>query len=279
MEMTTRKRVYGVDFSGARDAGKHIWIAGGTPAGRTLRIQTCHPAEDLPESSRERDQALRAVRQLVKNQSRAVVGLDFPFGLPEVLVGHDDWESFALAFPGEYPSAQAFRDKCRRAAEGRELRRLTDQVARTPFSPYNIRLYRQTFHGIRGLLHPLVSEDQARVLPMQEPAEDKPWLLEICPASTLKAEGLYAPYKGNRDEHRSARARILRALERGRIIIEEQALRPKIVDDVGGDALDSVIAALATFEALANAALPDSVDNRTYALEGYVYVMEAVEER
>jgi hypothetical protein len=274
MESTVRSRVYGVDFSGARDAGRRIWITSGVPAGGTLRIESCRPAEDLPGSSKERDQALRGLRSLVESQSQAAVGLDFPFGLPLALIGYDDWESFVLAFPTDYPSPEAFRERCRRAVRGHELRRLTDQVARTPFSPYNIRLYRQTFHGIRDLLHPLVKKDRARVLPMQEPVEDRPWLLEICPASTLKRDGLYVPYKGNHDRHRSARRDILRALERGRLRVEEQALRSTVVQDSGGDALDSVIAALATFEALCSAAQPNLKDNPAYALEGYVYVMD-----
>jgi hypothetical protein len=43
------------------------------------------------------------------------------------------------------------------------------------------------------------------------------------------------------------------------------------VDDVGGDALDSVIAALATFEALCAPPSPDPRENDIYAVEGYVY--------
>jgi hypothetical protein len=106
---------------------------------------------------------------------------------------------------------------------------------------------------------------------MQEAEEDKPWLLEICPASTLKRGGLYAPYKGGRDEHRSARLRILRELE-ARAIAIRPGLRSTIVDDVGGDALDSVVAALATFTALRNSLVVDAEDRAVYAIEGYVYV-------
>jgi hypothetical protein len=279
MEIAVRDRVYGVDFSGAKDAGKRIWIASGAPVKGTLQIQSCRPAENLPGSSGERDHSLWALRRLIIAETRAAFGLDFPFGLPEALVAHEHWESFVLAFPQDYPSPKAFRERCCKAAQGKELRRLTDGVAQTPFSPYNIRLYRQTFYGIRDLLHPLVEKGQARVLPMQEPAEDRPWLLEICPASTLKRKGLYMPYKGNRDRHRSARRQILGALERSRIAIEEPALRSTIVQDSGGDALDSVIAALATFEALSSAQPPVLEDHRTYALEGYVYVTNADQQR
>ncbi|MGD8969579.1 MAG: hypothetical protein PVI07_18895 [Anaerolineae bacterium] len=271
MENLARDRVYGADFSGAKDAGKRIWIAAGTISAETLEIETCRPAKDLPGSSKEREQALRALRELIANEHRSAIGLDFPFGLPRELVGHEDWESFVRAFPDDHPGPEAFREACRKAAEGRELRRHTDEAARTPFSPYNIRLYRQTYYGIRDLLHPLVWNDQVCVLPMQEPVRDKPWLLEICPASTLKHKGLYMPYKGKAEMSQFARESILRMLERKRIVIQEQTLRATIVDDAGGDALDSVIAALATFEALCAPPSPDPRENDIYAVEGYVY--------
>jgi hypothetical protein len=272
VESTTRKRVYGVDFSGAKDAGRRIWIATGSAAGETLQIECCLAAKDLPGSSRERDSALRALRELIARESRAAVGLDFPFGLPQALCGYSDWESFVLAFPNDYPSPEVFRAVCRAAAQGRELRRLTDEVARTPFSPYNIRIYRQTYYGIRDLLRPLVEKDRVRVLPMQMPAADRASLLEICPASTLKRQGLYMPYKGDTASHRSARQRILQAFERNRITLREETLRATILQDAGGDALDSVVAALTTFDALRTSAVPDPTDSSVYAVEGYVYV-------
>jgi len=42
------RSVYGVDFSGAEDAGRKIWVATGTIEGRTLRIEQCQPGEALP---------------------------------------------------------------------------------------------------------------------------------------------------------------------------------------------------------------------------------------
>jgi hypothetical protein len=243
--------------------------------GETLQVESCRPAQDLPGSSRKRDQCLQALRELLAKENQAAIGLDFPFGLPRALVDHKDWESFVLAFPYAYLSVKAFREACREAGQGRELKRLTDEIARTPFSPYNIRLYRQTYYGIRDLLHPLVRANQACVLPMQEPVRDRAWLLEICPASTLKHKGLYMPYKGPGEMTRFARENILRMLERKYIAIREQTLRATIVDDAGGDALDSVIGALATFEAIHTPPSPDPRDNDVYAIEGYVYVTPA----
>lgn len=43
-----RTRVFGIDFSGARDAGKKIWVVFGIIEEDTLRIDECCQARDLP---------------------------------------------------------------------------------------------------------------------------------------------------------------------------------------------------------------------------------------
>lgn len=273
MGITSRFHVYGIDFSGAKDAGKRIWIASGVADGEALRIDTCYRAADLPGSAADRDRCLTALRNFIASQGDSAFGLDFPFGLPRALVEQERWKDFILAFPDEYPSPEAFREACREAADGRELRRVTDRQSETPFSPYNLRLFRQTYYGICDLLHPLVREELACVLPMQSLSPDRPWMLEVCPASTLKQEGLYLSYKGRVERHRTARMRILKALEEMKALtIPKRAARSAILENHGGDALDSVIAALATFKALRDPAFPAVEGNDAYALEGYVYV-------
>ncbi|MCK4788923.1 MAG: DUF429 domain-containing protein, partial [Desulfobacteraceae bacterium] len=112
------------------------------------------------------------------------------------------------------------------------------------------------------------------VLPMQRTSPGKPWLFEVCPASTLKQIiGPNLQYKGSSNKNSVARARILeRVKETGALLIRMSALRSKILDDPNGDALDSVIAAFATFRALRNLARSSAPGSDTYALEGYVYV-------
>ena len=69
------------------------------------------------------------------------------------------------------------------------------------------------------------------------------------------------------------RARIIKGIEEtGALLIQTSALRSKILDDPDGDALDSVIAAFATFWALRNLAHSSVQESDSYALEGYVYV-------
>ena len=272
------RRVHGVDFSGAVNAGDAIWIAGGAVTSRGLELEDCRPASRLPGGTRARDGALAALRNWIAAQGEAAIGLDFPFGLPWPLSrGYNNWEAFVRAFPSRHLSAEAFRAHCRVRAGGRELRRETDLVARTPFSPYNLRMYRQTWHGIRQVLAPLVAAEAVCVPPMQTLRPDRPWLLEICPASTLKRMGLYRPYKGKTRPHRAMRREILAHLQAAAGLRLPAALRGVILADRGGDALDSVIAAVTARLLLRGAsaalfpALPPSVARKA-ALEAWVYV-------
>ena len=266
--------VYGVDFSGAKKAGTKIWIASATIVRDALKIEHCGQAKDLPGSATERDQCLGALRHFISTQKACAFGLDFPFGLPGVLIKVNSWEEFVLSFSNRYPSPKEFRDACWVAAGNRELKRDTDKVSQTPFSVYNRRLYRQTYYGIRDVLAPLVRDQLACVLPMQRTSPGRPWLFEVCPASTLKNLNLYLlPYKGGDKESRVRRARIIKGIEEtGALLIQTSALRSKILDDPDGDALDSVIAAFATFWALRNLAHSSVQESDSYALEGYVYV-------
>lgn len=269
-------RIYGVDFSGARDAGRSIWIAAGVPVGDRLKIREVTRGEDLPGSGRSRAVSLAALCQFIQDGPGSVFGCDFPFGLPRPLFPDQSWEEFVLAFAERYPSADAFRAACRAQTGGRDLRRVTDVRAKTPFAAYNLRLYRQTFHGIRDLLAPLTRESAARVLPMQRYAAvrdfGKSILVEICPASTLKREGQYRPYKGRSVELRAAREGILAHFEaQGVIDIDSPRIRERVVGDVGGDALDSVIAAAATHRTVRAGFPIVDADRPLAGVEGWVW--------
>lgn len=267
-------KVCGIDFSGAKKAGNKIWIATAIIVENALQIEDCCQAKDLPNSATERDQCLRALLRFISVQKACAFGLDFPFGLPKRVIKANSWEEFVLSFGNRYPDPEQFRKACWEAAGDCEERRETDRKSQTPFSPYNHRLYRQTYYGIRDVLAPLVRDQLACMLPMQRASPNVPWLFEICPASTLKRMGLRQPYKGNdkdRDK-RVIRAHILEGIERtGVVIIKSSALRSTILDDQGGDALDSVIAAFATFRAVRSLVHSIVPGTGTYILEGYVY--------
>lgn len=244
--MSLRNHVAGVDFSGARAAGKNIWIAEGdiTPDG--VKLQTLARAADLPGGATEFNAAMTALVDRVATLSEHVVGFDFPFSLPAPLISEPTWVSYIHRFAADFAEPDGFRDHCRGQTDGRELKRATDREARVPWCAYNLRLYRQTWAGIRHVLYPLVEHHNARVIPMQKPLKGRPLLAEICPASTLKAEGLYVPYKGRGDGLRAARADILRSVtRRGLLAPVRGTLRETILDNTGGDALDAVLSAIA----------------------------------
>lgn len=244
-----KEKFIGVDFSGATNAGNLIWIASGIYENGGLQILDCRAARDLPDAGSNRDLALGALRQFAGQQKEAVIGLDFPFGLPKSLVEEDSWESFILSFPRKYNSPDHFRKVCLEAADGRELKRATDMVSKAPFSPYNLRMFRQTYYGICDLLYPLIKNNEVSVLPMQKSEAGKPRLLEICPASFLKREGINISYKGRPEEKYRARLKILEYMENEKgLRYELTSLRDTILENRGGDALDSLIAAYCAFK-------------------------------
>jgi len=266
-----KKKFIGVDFSGSARAGNLIWLAIGVYENGGLKIIDCRRARDLPGGGIKRDLALTALRVFIGQQKNAVVGLDFPFSLPQQLVEEVSWENFILSFPGKYNSPGNFRKACFEAAGRQELKRKTERESKAPFSPYNLRLYRQTYFGICDLFYPLLKNDQISVLPMQEPETAKPWLIEICPASFLKHEGINISYKGrsecDRQEKYRARQEILGFMENTKSVrFELPELRETILNNRGGDALDSVIAAYCTLKVDG-----EIVPAYEVGIEGYIY--------
>jgi hypothetical protein len=206
----------------------------------------------------------------IESERSCAVGLDFPFSLPRALLTDESWEGFVETFESRYPSAEAFRNECWIRANHRELRRQTDIETKTPFCVYNLRIFRQTFFGIRDVLAPLVASGQACVLPMQQAAKGKPWILEICPASILKREGLYVAYKGRKDELVTSRRRIMDAFVNAGLLALSEELYERAYLDSDGDALDSIVAAVGVAQALKNDSLLSCGAGSIYALEGRV---------
>lgn len=266
--MARRNRLIGVDFSGARDAGRYIWVALGSQTNGRLDLGSCIPAMELPGGAADRPAALSALVAFLISERHAAAGLDFPFSLPERFIAEETWEDYLRVFAARYPTPEAFREDCRRQANGRELKRRTDVESRVPFGVYNLRLYRQTHAGMAEVLLPLLDSGAARIVPMQRPSAGKTTIAEICPASLLKTEGLYAPYKGRGPALRHSRQGLLSALvERGMLNAPAPALTNRIVEDIGGDALDAVLAAIGAGRLPARLPKPDRLDR----IEGRVY--------
>ncbi|WP_406656305.1 hypothetical protein V7O62_10645 [Methanolobus sp. ZRKC2] len=245
-----KHRIYGVDFSGSKTACNKIWISEAIIEKSTLHILRCYPIKDIVSGKKkDRDSCLLALRSLISSSPDGVFGMDFPFSLPKELLFTDDWESFVSGFAESYTSPEQFRNKMRELTHKKELKRLTDTEVKAPFCVYNLRLYRQTYFGIRDVLLPLFKERSACMIPMQEPVGGKPWLMEICPASTLKKEGLYISYKGKSGREKEARKHILEKMEKLGISVTTE-VKNSMLNNEDGDALDSMLAAFAASKAI-----------------------------
>lgn len=261
-------RILGVDFSGASDAGRKIWVAEGRlDDNGAFELLTCIPAIDLPGGGKSPGEAVPALARHIAGLGTARVGCDFPFSLPRDLVSSRSWRSFAIRYAADFADADTFRSLMRARHNAAEYKRMTDRIAKTPFNSYNLRLYRQTWWGITGVLRPLIASRAASVRPQQRLMPDKPTLIEVCAACTLKSIKLYPPYKGGEAGHRRARRRILEGLvDRGTLAAPSRKMRAILLDNEGGDALDAAIGAVAT----ARADLTKDADPYQQ-LEGRVY--------
>jgi hypothetical protein len=296
------RRVFGVDFSAAVDAGRHIWICRAHPGRDGIRVESVDPLDELPGGARNRDAALSSLVQKVIEAPRSAWGFDFSFGLPvEVLTSGREasasgWER-QLAALATWADAEELRRWCQDRAGGRELRRQTDEETSTPFSPYNLRIYKQTFYGLRDVLRPLRTHPDVAILPMDalpasgsteaggrlpfnigRPGSRLPhiYLMETCPASLLGRLG-HLPelgrYKGEAGGRAERRAAILaRLIEAGLVRPVGRGLRSRIVDNVYGDALDAVLAAVASWRGYRDYDHGELRDDPRYPLEGFVYL-------
>jgi hypothetical protein len=251
--------VYGVDFSGARLAGRTTWIAKarwqGRAGARRLRLVSLDSLEELSGTA-ERRQALAHLVERIARSRAALWAIGAPFALPiEVL---DDgmtwprllrwvhgWEEHAGYDLGLWALARA-----KERGHAPHVYRATDRAARTPFDAYHYRIIYQTFHGMRDVLWPLTRVRETAIMPFHYPRlrAARRVVVETCQSSTLKRLRLpHQNYKQPEGGPLSPRRRRTR-----RTIVDglapyvalEAAHRRRIARDPGGDALDAVIAAV-----------------------------------
>jgi hypothetical protein len=235
-------------------------------------VEACDSAVTLLGCDPSPGATHRALVQFLRRAGACVVGCDFPFSLPAALIPERSWPRFLAEFPRRYPGPAAFYLATHRHW-ARGPKPTCDRAAQTPFAPNNLRLYRQTYRGLRDVLLPLVGAGAIRVLPLQRPRAGIPWLLECCPASALKRLGLYQPpYKGPGAARARRRGAILHALEAdGALAPVPASLRSRLVAQSGGDALDSLLAAWIAFQAVLPPGTLLPAPPGGAALEGHVY--------
>lgn len=234
----------GVDFSGARRAGDSVWLAR-AETGDGLRVESCRRLADL--ASADRAPALAELRGRLLEADLA--GLDFSFGLPRAVHDCGSYRAFLEWFPDAFENPGSMRAVCTERAKettGGErtfIPRRTDEPIGAS-SPYHWLVASQTFYGVRDVLAPLVADGPAAAVPMTGGRGTE--LCEIYPAGTLRALELPSRRYKNDSDHPEAperRQRILGGLpERVRLA---PSVREAALANAGGDALDSVLAAVA----------------------------------
>ncbi|MDQ3908363.1 MAG: DUF429 domain-containing protein [Acidobacteriota bacterium] len=280
--------IYGVDFSGARLAGRNTWVARVVRPGRTeseapYRLAELSSLEELCGTA-EREESLAHLVDLIARSDRALWALDFPFGLPvEVMRGERPrWShQFDLLREwGEDDYGLGVECCARALALGREkhIRRLTDIEERAPFDPYHYRIIYQTFHGMRSVLGPLRRRRETAILPFQyrRLSNARRVLVEACPASTLKR--LRLPHQNYKQPEggplTAKRLRTRRAILEGlaQHISIPDPYRRRIMRNGGGDALDAVLAALGAARAWRLSDHRSIARHHRYPREGRLYV-------
>lgn len=238
-------RVIGLDWSGSKSAGKKIWQAHvNCRDGRAELERLDRPFADRPE----RGEVLTLFASWFARLDAAVLGCDFCFGL-----GHSQLAKVAAAASAALPPAvppvllgkliatHFPRPEDLRSACSPEQKRETDRAVKAPFAPTNLRMFRQTWLGLRCLA---TLGEQAIA----------PWstgpgcvVVEVLPARVARSLGVDGGYKGHSALAQHSRARLVDEL--GRVVVLGDDSRRTMILDPEGDAVDAVLAALAAAKA------------------------------
>jgi len=305
--------VYGVDFASAADtAGKKTWIAKATVEDGSLSVESCRRLVTERHCDSGRESAHAALAEFIREKldSDSAIGLDFPFGLPEAVLDEQEWGDYITDFPeclsvpdwsdddlpNEIDSADDLsawgsqRARENEKADCVHCKRVTDEEHGAQ-PPYGIIGKSITFHGLKNVIAPLAADDDVTVAPMEvADFEDPtgPLVIEAYPAGTLDRLGLCRQgYKGDGDRETRRRCRNLTGLQTANgsgfdlysddtpipIVEIDDDLKSDLLDDGGGDGLDAIVAAVATYRATrsSNGLKPD-IEEEDYKREGYIYV-------
>jgi hypothetical protein len=283
MMLPAFKRVYGVDFSGAKRAGDAIWVAEAVPRRRPprLRLTSLHSLTQLCGTP-ERGPALRHLVGMIQASQNALWGFDFPFGLPVELFPEGSTWAEQFAFLQEWgDDAYGCGLECvRRATElfrRKHIMRASDLEARSPFDPFHYRLIYQTFFGMREVVSPLRQSPGTAVLPFQyrKLPRARRVVVECCPGSVLKRMKVpHQNYKQPTGRPLTRRRRLTRHAILdwlgGEVRIDGR-FRRVMMRNPGGDSLDAVIAAVGAARAVAAADHRAIAKHPRYLHEGHLY--------
>jgi hypothetical protein len=280
------RTVYGVDFSGARLAGRTTWVAKaewrGRGRARRLRLLELESLEGLCGTA-ERAPALAYLVDSIARSRGALWAIGAPFALPvEVQDEGMTWPAL-LRFVRRWGEHEGYDlglwalERARALGGPQHVYRATDLAARTPFDAYHYRIIYQTFHGMRDVLWPLARVRETAIMPFHYSRlrAARRVVVETCQSSTLKRLGLpHQNYKQPAGGPLSARRRrTRREILAGLAPFVEIGARHRrrIGRDPGGDALDAVIAAVGAAAGWASADHRAVAREPRYRREGFQY--------
>lgn len=287
------KTVYGVDFSGAKLAGKNAWIAQldvQNSLGLEKSVNPIPPLKlvDLRPLGRaaggdERETVYSFLTGRILESRSALWGMDFPFGLPiELALGQwPEQLQHVSQHDGDAKSyGRSLVARAKEVGDSMHVRRASDLETKTPFDCYHYRIIYQTFHGMRDVLAPIAGQPATRVMPFEDQPEGADETIErvaveACPSSTLKRWGLpHQNYKQPGDQPPDERRRQTR-----RIILKKLATlvdasphrRRVMMNNPGGDAIDAVLAGVGAWQAWHREDHEAIAEHPRYRVEGRVY--------
>jgi len=281
------RRVCGVDYSGAIASGKTAWWCQASVVrrrpGTRLRVDAIG---SLGESvgSDHRDAVNKFLVQGIVSSDETLWGLDFPFGLP-IELGLGSWSEqlrHLASHAGDAKSlGRSLVARSEAAGFGKHVRRTTDTQTKTPFDCYHYRIVYQMFHGMRDVLLPISRRNHVAVLPFQyrRLATARVIVAETCPSSTLKRlslpHRLYKQTAGKppTPEQIGVRRLILESLTDavcGCVDLADEWV-DTMLSDPGGDALDSLIAAVGVFQSFRLVDHAAIARDSRHPVEGCVY--------
>lgn len=245
--------IWGVDYSGAKN--NDPWITTAVLKENSLTLESCFslPREELT-------QRLSAL----KGGSNAIIGLDFPFGVPKPFAesefGFDGtlmsemWEKVATL--DDLPDyIERIRPRLRKGGDLQRFNKLLREGDRTnfpeaysPLNPAAPEMFAMTFFGMR-MLHTLWTESDCVVPPLDHNGRTGPVLLETMPGAILRAFSLPAANykrknKTNGGYPEKVRSEILAGLK------ELAPIQMQVPDSIlqecmnNHDCLDSLVAAI-----------------------------------
>jgi hypothetical protein len=221
-----------VDWSGSAQAGKKIWaadVAFRRTGARLVRLW--QPFLGLDAAG-----VADCFSDWLTAQEFDMAGLDFCFGLSS--------EHRVPGLPAGGPAAlgpwlsRFARPEDFKRALGKERKRETDRLMRAPFAPTNLRMFRQTYWGLRAL-----KGARLPIPPWDVPARRA--VVEVLPAHVVSVLCRGCRYKGATPQARSQRQRLLAIMVRDCRLGTSRQDEEIMLDDTEGDVLDAVLATVA----------------------------------